>query len=216
METADQGVKCPAIHYGNNQHPNIHNNLNPPNETTDPPQPQTPSGLYPHLLLARLSSFINHSRPGNDVANELQEPHTPSGLRPHALFGRLSSFIKRSRPRNDEANEPHTPQRPPTPSGSRSGAFIGRLSSLLHSSSDTNHEEIELPQRPRQTTSSRCSPHVVEVAAMRDKQTLYVARPAERPIDRVKRIKNPNWRVRVVLFICCVTPATDEEGHRTT
>jgi hypothetical protein len=40
-------------------------------------------------------------------------------------------------------------------------------------------------------------------------QALYVARRPETASEKAKRIKNPKWWVRVVLFICCVSPSTD-------
>lgn len=36
-------------------------------------------------------------------------------------------------------------------------------------------------------------------------QTLFVAGRPERISDMVKRIKNPTWWTRCVLFICCVS-----------
>ncbi|KAG2060603.1 hypothetical protein BDR06DRAFT_1017060 [Suillus hirtellus] len=63
---------------------------------------------------------------------------------------------------------------PATPPGLRPDALIDCLSSFFRSQPHTD-EKIELPQRPRR-------PHVVEVAAVRDRQALYVApRPRPRP-----------------------------------
>ncbi|OJA14730.1 hypothetical protein AZE42_12705 [Rhizopogon vesiculosus] len=63
--------------------------------------------------------------------------------------------------------------------------------------------------------SSHPSPHVIEVAPVRDKQALYVAPRQERLSDRVKRIKNPTWWARCVLFICCVSvPSANTNGHQ--
>ncbi|KAG1752796.1 hypothetical protein EDB19DRAFT_967082 [Suillus lakei] len=41
-------------------------------------------------------------------------------------------------------------------------------------------------------------------------QTLYVSPPQETASDKAKRIKNPEWWVRMVLFLCCVSPGTDD------
>jgi hypothetical protein len=42
-------------------------------------------------------------------------------------------------------------------------------------------------------------------------QALYVARRPETASEMAKRIKNPKWWVRVVLFICCASPSTDSD-----
>ncbi|KAG1867733.1 hypothetical protein F4604DRAFT_1682515 [Suillus subluteus] len=63
------------------------------------------------------------------------------------------------------------------PLSSRLDAIISRLSSLFHSQPHTT-EEIELTQR-------QSSPRVVEVAAVRDRQTLVVARGAQ--FEKAKR-----------------------------
>ncbi|KAG1758389.1 hypothetical protein EDD22DRAFT_1052536 [Suillus occidentalis] len=82
----------------------------------------------------------------NDAPDELQQPTTPSRVNPHA-----------------EAKS-----HPKTLSSSRSDEFITGLSSLFRSQPPTS-EEIKLMQRPSH-------PLVVEVAAVRGKQTLVVAR----------------------------------------
>ncbi|KAG2336616.1 hypothetical protein BDR05DRAFT_1005713 [Suillus weaverae] len=105
-------------------------------------------------LLARLALLLHRFRPDNDDAAELQQ--APTGLHP-----RLSTQNQR-RNRNS----------PTTPSGLRPDALFSRLSSIFRSQPHTN-EEIELPQRPRRL-------QVVEVAAVRDRQVLYIA-PRPRP-----------------------------------
>jgi hypothetical protein len=127
-------------------------------ETIDIPQPSRPSTFHPRALLARLLSLIRHSPPENDVPDDLQQPSMPSRLGPHILLARLSSLFPRSRLTTDEEAEPH----PTTPLSSRSYALISRLSSLFRSQPHTT-EEIELTHRPSR-------PHVVEVAAVRDKK----------------------------------------------
>ncbi|KAG1871376.1 WD40-repeat-containing domain protein [Suillus subalutaceus] len=79
-----------------------------------------------------------------------------------------------------------------------------RLPPLFHPSLPDTDELIELQQRPRPSTSSIRSPHVVEVAAQQDNQVLHVARRPERASDKAKRIKNSTWWNRFVLFLCCV------------
>ena len=76
-------------------------------------------------------------------------------------------------------------------------------------------------------------PHPVEVATVRDKQVflgffvycqglmisvqaLYVARRRERPSDMAKRIKNPTWWNRCILFICCVSIPQDANDAQDT
>ena len=47
-------------------------------------------------------------------------------------------------------------------------------------------------------------------------QALYVARRRERPSDMAKRIKNPTWWNRCILFICCVSiPPDANDGQDT-
>jgi WD40 repeat protein len=96
--------------------------------------------------------------------------------------------------------------------GSHPRALFTRLPQLFRRSQTNADEPIESQQRSGPSNSSRRSPPVVEVPALDDKKALYTARPQERVIDKAKRIKNPTWLARVVLFICCVSPSTDD-GH---
>jgi D-alanyl-lipoteichoic acid acyltransferase DltB (MBOAT superfamily) len=41
-------------------------------------------------------------------------------------------------------------------------------------------------------------------------QALYTARRPETASEMAKRIKNPKWWVRVVLFLCCASPSADD------
>lgn len=144
-------------------------------------------GAHPHsrvnALLARLVSPLHHFRPKNGEATELSQPSRLSVFHPHSLHTRLSSLFHRSSPENDASDElqgPSTPSLPPLnadeeaephptlPLSSPPNALISRLSSRFRSQPYTN-EGIELPQRPSR-------PCAVEVAAVRDKQTLVVAR----------------------------------------
>jgi hypothetical protein len=94
--------------------------------------------------------------------------------------------------------------------GSRPHSLLARLPRLFRRSQPNADESIESQQHSGPSNSSRRSPPVVEVPALDDKKALYTARPQERVIDKAKRIKNPKWWVRVVLFICCVSPSTDD------
>ncbi|KAG2032338.1 WD40-repeat-containing domain protein [Suillus americanus] len=134
-------------------------------KTTEPPQSRKLSAFHPHTLLARLSSLIHHSPPENDAPDELQRHSMPLRLELHVLLVRLSSLLPRSRLGTDEEAEPH----PTMPSSSHPDALNSRLSSLFRFQTHTN-EKIELQQ------PSLSRPRVVEVAAVRDKQTLVVAR----------------------------------------
>ncbi|OAX36722.1 hypothetical protein K503DRAFT_280878 [Rhizopogon vinicolor AM-OR11-026] len=100
---------------------------------------------------------------------------------------------------------------PARSSTSRPYAFLSRLSSLVHRSQATTDQSTELQQRQRQSITSHHSPQIVEVAAVRDKEALFVARRPERVRDMVKRIKNPTRWTRIILFICCVSlPDTND------
>jgi len=47
-------------------------------------------------------------------------------------------------------------------------------------------------------------------------QTLYVGRRQESATDKAKRIKNPTWWNRCILFICCVSiPQDAHDGQNT-
>lgn len=154
-------------------------------------------------LRSRLSSFLR-SPPNTDRISELPQPSMLVRLSPQVLLGHLSLLLPHSRLHTSETTEPQQSQ---LPSGSRPGALIG-LSSLFRS--PPNADETPEPHLwTRQTTSSHCSPQVVEVVAQRDKQALYVSPPRETASEKAKRIKNPTWGVRVVLFLCCVSPGTD-------
>ncbi|KIK45760.1 hypothetical protein CY34DRAFT_495923 [Suillus luteus UH-Slu-Lm8-n1] len=82
----------------------------------------------------------------------------------NAFLARFSSHRHRSRLNTGEGAKSH----PTMPLSSRPDALITRLSSRFRSQPHTN-EEIELAQRPSR-------PRVIEVAAVRDKQALVVAR----------------------------------------
>ncbi|KAG2096333.1 uncharacterized protein F5147DRAFT_391262 [Suillus discolor] len=123
--------------------------------------------IYAHSSLACPHSFtalhlkvmhqMNFSNPPG--------PSTSSRLYPHVFLDRLSSLFPRSRLNTDEEVE-HRPTM--LSSSPPDGRFISRLSSLFRSQPHTN-ERIELSQRPSR-------PHVVDVAAVRDKQSLVVTR----------------------------------------
>ncbi|KAG1725286.1 uncharacterized protein EDB91DRAFT_1169107 [Suillus paluster] len=174
------------------------------NEATELQQPPVPSETRSHTLLGRLSSLLC-SRLDTDEATSPQQIPTPSGSRRDAIIGRRSHVpdtllfghlfvLPRSQPTTDETTEIQQHSRP-----SRSpDAVVGRLFSPFRSPPDTN-EVVEFQQCSKQT--ARCSRHVVEVAAIRDKQVSS---------EKARRIKNPKPRVRVVLFLCCASPGTDD------
>ncbi|KAG2341155.1 WD40 repeat-like protein [Suillus weaverae] len=184
----------------------------PPNEAIESQQPPVHSESRSHVLLSRLSSFLRSPpNTGTDEISELPQPPILSRLHSQVLLAHLSSFLPRSQPHTDKATEPQQSQ---TPSGSRPGALIGRLSSLFRSPLDAD-EVIEVQHCPGPTTSSHCSPCVIEVAPMRDREVLFVARRPETVSEKAKRIKNPKPWVRVVLFLCCVSPGTDDAPRST-
>ncbi|OAX32811.1 hypothetical protein K503DRAFT_804916, partial [Rhizopogon vinicolor AM-OR11-026] len=100
-------------------------------------------------------------------------------------------------------------------STSRPHKFLGRFSSFFHRPQPTIDESRELQQSNRKHMTSHPGPHAIEVAPVRDRQALYVA-PRQEPVgDQVKRIKNPTWWTRCVLFICCVSvPSPDTSSHQ--
>ncbi|KAG2079250.1 WD40 repeat-like protein [Suillus decipiens] len=183
-------------------------------EATKPAQPSRPSRLHLHMIIARLSSLIHRSSP-DDAENEVQQLPMPSRLRFHALLDCLSSLLRRSRLDNDPATEPQ----PPTPSGLRPDIHIGHLFSLFRSLPATS-EEIEPPIYPRQTTSSYHSPHVVNVAAIRDKQALYVAprpkrdRSRTQPAGTTMQSRPLSLWAHLVLFLCCASPQQAEQTQQ--
>lgn len=138
-------------------------------EVVEPLQSSTPSVFHPRVLFARLSSLIHRSPPENDASKKLQQPPTPSRLDPHPLLARLSSLLPHLPLNTDEEASPH----PTTPSGLSLDALIDRLSSFFHSQPHT-HKEIELSQYLGR-------PHVVEVAAVRDREVVFTAPPPPPP-----------------------------------
>jgi WD40 repeat protein len=130
---------------------------------------------------------------------------------------------------NSSARHRRDPIRP------RSRVLVSRLSSLLRRSQINADQTTELQRPPRRNIFSHRGPHAVDVAAIRDKQALYVA-PRPRVNDTVKPqhgqaqasipqtppattgaagaaaqsspvviINKPPWWARLVLFICCAS-----------
>jgi WD40 repeat protein len=166
---------------------------------------QVSSESSSHTLLGRLSLYLR-SPPNTDEISEYPRPPMLSRLHLQEFLSHLSSLFSHSRLDTDETTEP---QRSQTPSGSRPGALIGRLSSLFHFPPNAG-EAIELQYCQGQNTSSHCSPHVADVATMRDREVIFVARRPDTASEMAKRIKNPKPWVRIVLFLCCVSPGTDD------
>ncbi|KAG2745921.1 hypothetical protein P692DRAFT_20740990, partial [Suillus brevipes Sb2] len=177
------------------------------NQTIETQHPLVPSESLLHALLNRIRSLPNF---GTDEISDLPQPPILSRFRPQVLLGHLSSLLPRPQLHTDEATEP---QRSQTPSESRPGALIGRLSSLFRSTPNAD-EAIELQHSPEPATFSHRSSHVVNVSAMRDREVIFVApAQARRPAtasEIAKRVKNPKPWVRVVFFLCCVSPGTDD------
>ncbi|KIK41593.1 hypothetical protein CY34DRAFT_198647 [Suillus luteus UH-Slu-Lm8-n1] len=95
--------------------------------------------------------------------------------------------------------------------GSRPRVLLARLPQLFRRSQPKADEPTELQQCPLgPSTSSRRSPPVVQVPALDDKKALYVAWRPKPANHNAERIKNSKWWARVVLFICCVSPPTDD------
>ncbi|KAG2054843.1 WD40 repeat-like protein [Suillus hirtellus] len=181
--------------------------LRPPSNTdeiSEPSQLPVPSESRLRVLFDRLSSLLR-SPPNTDEIFEPSQPPMISRLSPRVLLGDLSEFFSRPRIYTNEATEPRRSQ---TPRRSRSDALIGPLSSLFRSPPNAD-EAIELQCCPGPTTS-HLSRHVDDVAAMRDKEVLVVARRPDTASEIARRVKNPKPWVRVVFFLCCVSPGTDD------
>ncbi|KAG1889931.1 hypothetical protein F4604DRAFT_2003627 [Suillus subluteus] len=141
---------------------------------------------------------------------------------------------------------------------SRLRALLVGPSSLFHRFPSNTHETTQLQQRPTQGFIPQHRPHVIEVAALRDKRSLYVALPrskqgktqgtqaksqqqaqshsqasslhppvtaapaistmltttataatsmpaTDRPIHRAVVVDNPQWWIRLILYICCTS-----------
>ncbi|KAG2139122.1 WD40-repeat-containing domain protein [Suillus bovinus] len=169
-------------------------------ETTEPPHPSRPLAFRLRALLARLSTLIHRFSPENDSPNELQQSPTTLRFDPRVLLVRLASSLStRSRLNTNEEAE----HRPTTPSTSHPNALISRLSSFFRSQPHTD-ENIELSQRPSR-------PHVVEVAAVRDKQALFVARGpkfkrARREYERQNQAQASSSRIQPAHASTLATP----------
>jgi len=109
--------------------------------------------------------------------------------------------------------------------------FLDRFSSFFHPSQPTTGQSMELQRPQKPIISSHPGPRVVEVATVRDKevrlflsitetpitsaQALFVARRPDQMSDKVKRIKNPTWWTRCILFFCCVSVhSVDTNGRQ--
>ncbi|KAG1806091.1 WD40-repeat-containing domain protein [Suillus subaureus] len=207
----------PDVHAHSSATPDAHPNLSAllgrlysllrrsrPNEATETQQPPVPSESRFHALLNHLSPHLRSPRNTNETS-ELPQPPILSHLHPQVLLSHLSSLFPRPGLYTNEATEP---QRSETPSVSRPGALMGRLSSVFHSPPNAD-EAIELQHHSEPITSSHCDHHDVDVAAMRDREVIFVAPHHETASEKARRIKNPTPWVRVVLFLCCVSPGTD-------
>ncbi|KAJ8581601.1 WD40 repeat-like protein [Rhizopogon salebrosus TDB-379] len=80
-----------------------------------------------------------------------------------------------------------------------------------HHSQPNTDEPTGLQQQLTPSIPSHDGRHVVEVAAVRDRETLYVAQRPERTSDQAERIGKLKWWKRCILFICC-THIPDTNG----
>ncbi|KAG1785362.1 WD40-repeat-containing domain protein [Suillus plorans] len=161
-----------------------------PNQATETQQPPVPSESRSRVLFDRLSSLLR-SPPNTDEISEPSQPPMLSRLSPRVLLGDLSGLFSRPQIHVNEATEPWRSQ---TPGRSRSDALIGPLSSLFRSPPNAD-EAIELQCCPGPTTS-HLSRHVDDVAAMRDREVLVVARRPDTASEIARRVKNPKpWNL---------------------
>ncbi|KAG1901939.1 uncharacterized protein F5891DRAFT_1186968 [Suillus fuscotomentosus] len=175
-----------------------------PNQATETQQPPVPSESRSRVFFDRLSSLLRSPPNTDEISGHSQLPML-SRLSPRVLLGDLSKPFSRSRIYVNEATKHRQSQ---TLQRSRSGALIGPLSSLFRSPPNVD-EAIEL-QCCSGPTTSHLSPHVDDVAAMRDREVLVVARRPETASEIARRVKHPKPWVRVVFFLCCVSPGTDD------
>ncbi|KAJ8590684.1 hypothetical protein M405DRAFT_815715 [Rhizopogon salebrosus TDB-379] len=80
-----------------------------------------------------------------------------------------------------------------------------------HHSQPNTDEPTELQQQPTPSISPHDGRHVAEVAAVRDRVPLYVARRPERTREQVERMRDLKWWECCILFICC-THIPDTNG----
>lgn len=106
-----------------------------------------------------------------DATGQLEDAYEPQGF-----FDGMQGYVHYSATRHAHA-QPSARRRSSTLTSlvSRPRVALNRLSSLFQHSSSIGHDATQLRQRSRQGSSRR--PPVVEVAAAKDKRTLYVAPP---------------------------------------
>ncbi|KAJ8587074.1 WD40 repeat-like protein [Rhizopogon salebrosus TDB-379] len=156
-----------------------------------------------------------------DVPRDELEQETDAARRPaqieHARRLQRGFFDSRDGVHSSAmpSTHPHSSTRPRAlapSSASRPYAFLSRFSSFFyHSQPNNTRESIEHQHSQSRNIASQHSPSPVKVAVVRDKQALYVTRRPERVSDQAKRIKDPTWRTRCILFICCIF-ARDANG----
>ncbi|OJA19456.1 hypothetical protein AZE42_05668 [Rhizopogon vesiculosus] len=125
---------------------------------------------------------------------------------PQGFFDSAPDNVYSSSTRRRHALSPSSTLHPPK--------FLSRFFSLFHPPQPTTGESMDLQQSQRSSISSHPGPRAVEVATVRDKETLFVARRPEQTSDNVQRITNPTWWTRI-LFLCCVSvPSADTNGRQ--
>ncbi|KAG1788519.1 hypothetical protein EV424DRAFT_1628186 [Suillus variegatus] len=124
------------------------------------------SNWYTPSFLCKCSPFIAPSTAFDPKweATELLEPSTTFQLDPHVLLARLSSFFTSTSARTDEKKPNLIPQRL---SVCVQMHFSVRLSS---------HFRSQPTPTKKSNRNAQGRPHVIEVATIRDKQSLVVAR----------------------------------------
>ncbi|KAG2741832.1 WD40 repeat-like protein [Suillus brevipes Sb2] len=168
------------------------------------------AGLDQKICVWSLEAALERHQGADDnnaklKANATRRP--PIRLTPRQVPQGFFDGVQNSHPPSPQ------PRRRPFASswGLRPRALLARLPQPFHRSQHNADEPTELQQRPGPSTSPRRIPSIVEVPALDDKKALYVARRPETASEMAKRIKNPKWWVRVVLFICCASPSTDSD-----
>ncbi|OJA21073.1 hypothetical protein AZE42_09130 [Rhizopogon vesiculosus] len=125
----------------------------------------------------------------------------------------LKAFLMARQTTSIQSSGTHRSRALSSSSTSHPHEFLDRFSSPMVGRGRWKSESRELQKSKRQHMTSHPGSH--EIAPVRDKQALYVA-PWQEPVsDRVKRITNPTWWTRCVLFICCVSvPSPDTNSHQ--
>ncbi|KAG1838017.1 WD40-repeat-containing domain protein [Suillus subalutaceus] len=189
----------------------------------------SPTGsTHPHSsatpLLVRIFLLLNRFRFNKAEVTELPQPSTPSGLHLRVLFARLFSLVHRSPPENDAATEL---QQSSTPSQLDPHVLLIRLSSLWPRHRLNTDEETEPhPMTPSEIELSQYTrrPHVVEVAAVRDREVIFTAPPLPQKTHQQTQSDTQGHAhslpvrmlAHLVLFLCCASPQHADTNTQST